>query len=351
MNVDVRMIDPRLEPRWDAFAEAHPAASVFHTAAWCRVLADTYNFRPMYVAAFDDEGEIRAAVPLMLVDSWLTSRRLVGLPFSDLCTPLVSDESYGLAALQVAQAQVDAVGASVLEMRGRGGVDAPALGFHNGTNFLRHVIPLHASENTMKARLHDSARRAIKKAEREGITVREATDIESMREFYRLMVLTRRKHGLLPQPWRFFRNLHKHLFETGAGRLLLAEYNGRVIAGDLLLRFRDELVYKFNASDPAFLHLRPNNLLLWQAMVTGGAAGCKSLDLGRCDLENDGLRRFKLLWGSEEETLSYYYYPSNKGPSGLLSARYTRSALALFVKFAPTMALQGMGTALYGNFG
>ncbi len=351
MTLDIRIIDPRLEPRWERFAEGQPAASVFHTAAWCRVLADTYGFKPKYVAAFDDEGEIRAAVPLMLVDSWLTSRRLVGLPFSDLCTPLVADESYGLAALQVAQAQVDELGASMMEMRGCGEVDAPALGFTNGTNFLRHVIPLDPDAGTMEARLHTSAKRAIRKAEREGITVHVRTDIASMREFYRLMVLTRRKHGLLPQPWRFFKNLHKHLFENGEGRLLLAEYNGQVIAGDLLLKFRDELVYKFNASDPAFLHLRPNNLLLWRAMTLGGELGCKTLDLGRCDLDNEGLRRFKLLWGSTEETLSYYYYPSNKGPSGLLSARYSRTALAAFVKFAPTVALQRVGTMLYGNFG
>jgi CelD/BcsL family acetyltransferase involved in cellulose biosynthesis len=351
MTVDVRTIDPRTEPGWDAFAVAHPAASVFHTSAWCRVLADTYGFKPNYAAAFDDDGVIRAAVPLMLVDSWLTSRRLVGLPFSDLCTPLVADEEYGLAALQAAQSQVDELGASMLEMRGRCAFDAGALGFTNGTNFLRHIIPLEADEGAMRRRLHDSAKRAIKKAEREGITVRERNDIGAMREFYRLTVMTRRKHGLLPQPWRFFRNLHKHLFETGQGRLLLAEHGGKVIAGDLLLRFRDELVYKFNASDPAFLHLRPNNLLLWEAMRTGGAQGCTSLDLGRCDLDNEGLRRFKLLWGSNEETLSYYYYPSNRGPSGLLSARSSRAALAMFVKFAPTVALEGVGAALYGNFG
>ena len=77
------MIDPRTEPAWDTFIAAHPAATVFHTAAWCRVLAETYGYRPQYVGAFDGQGQLQAAVPLMLVQSWLTSKRLVGLPFSD----------------------------------------------------------------------------------------------------------------------------------------------------------------------------------------------------------------------------------------------------------------------------
>ena len=211
--------------------------------------------------------------------------------------------------------------------------------------------PGNTDANGMEASLHTSARRAIRKAEREGLTIRVATDEAAMREFYRLTVLTRRKHGLLPQPWRFFRNIHKHHMAAGAGYLLLAEHNGVVIAGDLLLHFRDELTYKFNASDPQYLHLRPNNLLLWHAMKTGADLGCRSLDLGRCEEDNEGLRRFKLLWGSREEDLSYYYYPANNSNGGLLSNHIARTGLALFVKYAPTAALQRAGTMLYGNFG
>lgn len=345
------MLDPRTEAGWDAFVEGHPAGSVFHTSAWCRVLSETYGFRPQYVGAFDESGDLRAAVPLMLVKSWLTSKRLVGLPFSDSCAPLVHDDAHGLAALRAAQAEVDRISASRLELRGASPLDPSTTGMTNGTNFLRHIIPLGADAARMEAGLHSSARRAIRKAEREGLTVRVATGIAGMREFYRLMVLTRRKHGLLPQPWRFFSNLHKHHMAAGKGYLLLAEHQGIVIGGDLLLRFRDELTYKFNASDPQYLHLRPNNLLLWHAMRMGSELGCGTLDLGRCEEDNEGLRRFKLLWGSREESLSYYYYPANNGNGGLLANEAAQRSLALFVKYAPVSALKGMGSALYGNFG
>jgi CelD/BcsL family acetyltransferase involved in cellulose biosynthesis len=346
--VQITTIDPRATPEWDAFVASHPAATVFHMSAWCRVLTDTYRYKPAYIVSRDDAGAITGGVPLMVVDSWLTSRRLVGLPFSDVCGPLLP-ETGGDELLTAAQAKVGAMRASGIEVRGRGGADMAASGFSNGAVFFQHIIDLVPGPE-LEAKVHSSARRAIRKAEKEGVTARASSELADVRRFYELMVLTRRKHGLLPQPWHFFRNIHRHLIAPGHGYLLLADVGGETVAGDLLLQFRDQLTYKFNASDPRFLHLRPNNLLLWRAMHLGAEAGCRTLDLGRCEEDNEGLRRFKLLWGAREERVGYYHYPAAVRGRALLSARPTRAALSLFVKYAPAFALEGAGAALYRNF-
>jgi lipid II:glycine glycyltransferase (peptidoglycan interpeptide bridge formation enzyme) len=172
-----------------------------------------------------------------------------------------------------------------------------------------------------------------------------------MRRFYRLNALTRKKHGLIPQPWGFFRNIQRHHMETGSGWLLLADHNGETIAGDLLLACKDKLVYKFNASDPRHLGLRPNNLLLYSAIEFGVERGFSEFDLGRCEEDNEGLRRFKLLWGSEEVPLNYYYYPQKgTGASGITSNRIARRLLPVFVRFAPVWALSWAGGLLYRKF-
>lgn len=350
VETNFRCIDPRLTTEWQTFVESHPDATVFHTTDWCHVLAETYGYRPSYIVFRNEVLDIEGGVPLMLVDSWLTSKRLVGLPFSDLCTPLLPasrdpDEVMRTVAVESARS-----GVSSLELRGRPAADMRLCGYTNGTSFYQHIIELRPDADLEK-QVHNSARRAIRKAEKEGVTVRLSTDAADMRRFYQLMVLTRRKHGLLPQPWRFFQNIQRLMVENGHGHLLLAEYQGRVIAGDFLLGFRGQLTYKFNASDPAFLHLRPNNLLLWRAMHFGIENGYRSLDLGRCDEDNEGLRRFKLLWGAREQSLAYYYYPQNAGGSAILRAKPARAALSVFVKYAPAPALQFAGAALYGNFG
>src|SRR6185369_14164941 len=127
-----------------------------------------------------------------------------GLPFSDVCVPLLP-ETGGDALLSAALSELEHARASSIELRGRGG---DMRGYSNGTAFLQHIIDL---SDGFESKVHSSARRAIRKAEKEGVTVRVSNTREDARRFYELMVHTRRKHGLLPQPWRFFANIHKHL--------------------------------------------------------------------------------------------------------------------------------------------
>jgi hypothetical protein len=96
--------------------------------------------------------------------------------------------------------------------------------------------------------------------------------------------------------------------------------------------------------------MRPNNLLLRRAIELGIERGYAWLDLGRCDADAEGLRRFKLLWGSIERPLHYFYYPSHAASTlpGANSVR--RRLLGLSVRYAPAWALQRAGAALYRNF-
>jgi CelD/BcsL family acetyltransferase involved in cellulose biosynthesis len=348
----ISILDPRLTTEWDTFVESHPDATVFHTSDWARVILDSYDYRPLYHVSRDNTGTILAGVPLMRVDGRLTNRRLVGLPFSDLCSPLLNGPAASEDLLSAVRSAAADMRATHVELRGPGAVPLEDSRFRGTSEFYQHIIPIAATADETAKAFHPSAKRAIRKAEKEGISVRVANELDDVREFYRLTVLTRKKHGLLPQPWRFFANIHRHMIANGAGHLLLAEYEGRPIAGDMLLQFRDQMVYKFNASDPAFLHLRPNNILLWEAIKLSVLRGCSTLDLGRCDEDNEGLRRFKLLWGSEERRLRYYTHASpGASPGGIMSSAPSRAVLSFVVKYAPPSALRGIGAAVYHNFG
>jgi hypothetical protein len=54
-----------------------------------------------------------------------------------------------------------------------------------------------------------------------------------------------------------------------------------------------------------FQHLRPNNLMMWEAMKHYSEMGFTDLHLGRTSLHNEGLRRFKLGFGAVEERIEY----------------------------------------------
>src|SRR4030095_495769 len=65
-----------------------PDATLFHSAEWARVLAETYGYTPQYVSCSIPRGAV-AFLPLMEVRSLFTGKRGISLPFSDDCVPLL----------------------------------------------------------------------------------------------------------------------------------------------------------------------------------------------------------------------------------------------------------------------
>src|SRR5215469_7439500 len=83
-------LDPTQDPRWSEFVEHHPHASVFHTVGWLNALRSTYGYEPVAFTTSPPTGALKNGLVFCRVNSWLTGRRLVSLPFSDHCEPLCS---------------------------------------------------------------------------------------------------------------------------------------------------------------------------------------------------------------------------------------------------------------------
>src|SRR3989442_4311166 len=88
---DVLWIDPLSDPRWPTLVERHQHASVFHTRGWLEALKRAYGYEPVVLATGMPGGPLMSGVVFCRVESWLTGRRLVSLPFSDHCDPLVAE--------------------------------------------------------------------------------------------------------------------------------------------------------------------------------------------------------------------------------------------------------------------
>src|SRR6476469_8798248 len=90
-SCESKVLDPLHGTDWDALLDQFDEATTFHTGAWARVLAKSYEHGPQYLS-FARAGEVIGLLPLMEVQSRFTGRRGVSLPFSDFCGPLISDE-------------------------------------------------------------------------------------------------------------------------------------------------------------------------------------------------------------------------------------------------------------------
>jgi hypothetical protein len=296
----VRQVNPLEDPAWGAAVTSLPGATIFHTAAWARVLFEAYGYRPIGFLAGHRPDAPRAAVPLMEIDSWLTGRRAVSLPFTDECAPLQADAAALAPILDVISALGRARHWRCWELRGNPLAATPAsVAFHG------HRLALHSDAPELFARCDSATRRAVRKAGNSGLTVTFSCDLESLRTFYRLFCQTRKRLGLPPPPWRFFAGIHRHILAAGHGVVVLARRGDVPVAGAVFLHFAGAALFKFGASDHAFQHLRANNLVMWRAIEWHARAGFHSLDFGRTSLGNEGLRRFKLGWGPAERRIEY----------------------------------------------
>jgi len=145
------------------------------------------------------------------------------------------------------------------------------------------------------------------------VTVTVSGSLEAMKVFYALQCKTRKKHGLPPQPFVFFQHIHEHILSHNLGMVVIARHENRPIAASVYFQLGTRAVYKYGASDEAFQHLRGANLVMWEAIRWLTRQGAKTLHLGRTSIGNEGLRRFKLGWGAEEQKIEYVKYDLRKG--------------------------------------
>ena len=292
------------EQYWDAEISAFPEATFFHCSAWARVLQDTYGFKPVYFN-HGEQRPFRSSLPAMEARSWLAGNRGISLPFTDECAPLCRDAAaferlHSVLTSYAARRKWD-----YWEIRGGRSFlpAAPA-----SLSFWGHKLALSPNRPNLFSRLDSSTRRAVRKAEQSGLKVEFSTTSEAVRIFYRLLGLTRRRHGLPPQSFGFFENIQRHILAKGQGTVILARFNGIPVAGLIFFQFGCTALYKFGVSDESFQHLRANNLLMWRAIEWYSERGCIDMDFGRTSLGNAGLRRFKCGWGATERLIEYFRY-------------------------------------------
>ena len=96
--------------------------------------------------------------------------------------------------------------------------------------------------NEILRNFHGSCiRRKITRAQREGVTYEDGTSEELLHKFYQLMVETRRRQQIPPQPLSWFRNLIACIGERL--KIRLASYRGQPVAGILTIRYKSAMTY------------------------------------------------------------------------------------------------------------
>jgi hypothetical protein len=340
-------INPLSDSRWESFVASHPRSSVFHSTNWLRALQAAYGYDPLVVTTCSPDAALTNGLVFCRVKSWLTGRRLVSLPFSDHCEPLVSNSGQLNDLLLHMRRYVDIGKWKYVEIRPTSCQPGSQTGFATSTVYSFHCLDLGRSMQQLFHDFHrDCVQRKIRRAEREKLHYEEGTSEILLQKFYDLVMITRRRQFLPPQPLSWFRRLLAAF--GGDLKIRVATKDGLPIASILTLTHKKTMVYKYGASDARFHRFGAVAFLFWNAIRDAKDRGCEQFELGRSDSGNLGLISFKERWGTIGTELRYWKYP---GCPGMSADNWEKGALRKLVPITPDFFLRAMGGHLYRHVG
>lgn len=301
-------VNPLLDQRWEALVERHPHSSVFHTKEWLKALWRTYGYEPVVFTTSPPRGELTNGMVFCRVSSWLTGKRLVSLPFSDHCDPLLENGNDGSIVFEEVCKELASRNWKYIELRPKDKVRFRRSEMLAAMSYCCHTLDLRPDEKTIFSRFHkDCIQRKIQRAEREKLTYRAGRSTELLKMFYQLFAKVRRRHQVPPQPFRWFQNLSDCLGPRMQVRIALRD--GQLVGSILTLQYGKTLLYKYGGSDGKLNNLGATQWLFWKTIQEAKALGMDELDLGRSDWDNLGLINFKDRLGGKRVSITYWNYP------------------------------------------
>lgn len=339
--------DPLNDPRWERFLNVEPRSSVFHAKTWLLALNRTYGYEPAGYTSSAPGEEFQNAIVFCRVKSWLTGQRLVSMPFSDHCEPLV-DSVQGLESLlapaheELRTGLIKYIDMRPLSLKFSEGID-------NSESYFLHLLDLRPTLDELYKKLHgDSIRRKIQRAEREHLTLEVGSSENSLEEFYKLHVLTRQRQQLPPHPLSWFRNVLTSLGNNA--RIRVARKNDRAIAAIFTVAHKQKMVYKYGCSDAQSHNLGGMQFLFWHLIRDAKERGFVELDFGRSECDNVGLVTFKDRWGTKRQEVRYLRYPPRRPAVDQSSSSIMKLGKKMFAR-CPQSVLRLAGNLLYPHVG
>lgn len=174
------------------------------------------------------------------------------------------------------------------------------------------ILPI-LSDEKMLSDMHKKTRYNIRLAEKKGVTVKIGKSKSDMGNFYSLVQKTENRQGIDSHSQKYYEDLLK----LDSMFLVLAEYDGKVIAGNILSIYGNSCVYLHGASDYEYRKVMAPVLLQWKCILFAREQGCEYYD-------------FWGIKGRSKNTKNWGGITAFK--SGFTSGKYTVHYAGLFIK-------------------
>ncbi|GCE25684.1 hypothetical protein KDA_11680 [Dictyobacter alpinus] len=165
------------------------------------------------------------------------------------------------------------------------------------------VLDLEANEERLLAQMKEKWRYNVRLGLRKGVQIRVASSPADVEAWYALLQTTGERDQFGIHSLTYYQQAWKVFAPDDRLRLLLAEYDGQLLAGIVVVVLAGQAIYLYGASSNAQRQLMPNYVLQWEAIRWAKQRGARLYDfwgIPATDAEDEamaGVYRFKRGWG------------------------------------------------------
>ena len=315
----------------------------YNSTNWVKAIEESYNLKPFIIALIDNK-KILNTIPFFLIESIFFGKKLVSMPYGDY-GGFISDVKvdWFVKKLEGYARENDVDYVEIREANPE--LEKNLEFFESKLTYYNFMLNLTKSLNDIWKSFDKKVRNSIRKAEKSHVKVFKGSR-KDLEEFYRLYLKTMKKLGSPPHSFDFFDNIFK--FCSKNVKLLFAEHDNKKIAASIFFTHKKKIYYWKNVSDEEYLHLRPNDLILFKMIEWGQRKKFESLDFGRARMHTGGFL-FKKRWGGKMKELKYYYriYKETEIPD---PEKEKYKFLGGLWKSLPTFLIKRLGPMIRKNF-
>jgi len=305
-GASIRVHDPesyreRL-PAWEAFMAEQGRTRLSLHPRWLSILERGLGHRPHVIEAVEGEM-VRGLLPLVLVQSALFGRFLVGLPYLNYGGVVASDPETARLLIDRALELAERFKVRHLELRHEEPVDHPRMETASGMKLhMRRALPKTA--DALWAELGPKVRNQVRKGEKHALKV-EWGGTDLLGDFYEVFSRNMRDLGTPV----YGRGLFRAILEGFPDRaeLCVVRLEGAPIASSLLLHGREASEVPSAGSLRVHNPTCANMLMYWSLLVRAVERGQSEFDFGRSSPASP-THKFKSQWGAKPFPANWSYH-------------------------------------------
>src|SRR5437870_3291999 len=152
------------------FVKQHAKEPLYYSQDWLDLITNLYGYKSILLTTTDALGRITGLLPICSIQSLITGRRLVSLPFSDCCPLLAEDKESANALIDQAIHLAQEQKAKYMELRtGSDDILARRLDLAEGKLYVRWLISLNIDPDCTWSILRKPVQHQVKKSQKQGV--------------------------------------------------------------------------------------------------------------------------------------------------------------------------------------